>query len=177
MKKSLPSENIRACRDLIGTKIVAVRRQLFIGDFDLPDFEQNADGPVELTFDNGAVLTMFADTERLSLTVEFNRMPKLGEGYIPVDVSQNAFWRDRLNAPVLDLIIIQSANPSEQYPCEFAVQFSLQGGLNVAVEYLNEEELPDMVRVVEQCSDSSRYVLHALRSISDQSAAQSDRVL
>ncbi len=52
MQYKLPSKNIELLKSLIGQKIIKVSRQLFKNDMNCENYEQLADGSVELVFDN-----------------------------------------------------------------------------------------------------------------------------
>jgi len=126
-----------------------VRRQLYMSDAHLRDYEQNADGPTEVQFDDGSLLYFFAVTEINSIGVQDGKMPPYGESYELHDVSNNTFWRKRVGCPIQRIEILQSQYASLENPSEFAIEFSLTNGLRICFEYLDEEEFPDMVRVTE----------------------------
>lgn len=137
-------------KSILNSKIVRVRRQLYDGDFDVFDYEQNADGPVELDFDNGVTLYFAADTESFSVKVGVGAMPIYCESYKLLDLSNNDFWRLRVGKIVDGVSVLKGADSDSVYLFEFGVELLLAGGISVLVEYLDSSEFPDMIKVSEK---------------------------
>lgn len=145
----LPSKNITLLKLLTSKKITNVERQIYIGDNDLSDFEQNADGPIQLTLDGGMIVYFFAITELNSIGLSANLMPTYGDSYKTIDVTRNYFWRSRINKSILEIHILQSIYASKNNPSEFGVEFIFSDRSKVCFEYLDEEEHLDMIRVID----------------------------
>ena len=155
MDNTLPSQNSKLLKNLLGKKVVLVKRQLFKSDMDLADFEQNADGPVELTISDDSVLHFVADTEGFSIGVVPGEMPHYGDSYNLRNLSGNVFWGDRVDQEITQLTLFKSSDYSDDYPSEFGLEISFINGKKVLIEYKDEEDYPDMIRVVDHYSGRS----------------------
>jgi hypothetical protein len=71
MSNSLPSNQLDLLRSILGASIFSVMRQIFKSDFDLQDYQQNADGPIELKFDTVDSIYFDANAEGFSVGVKF----------------------------------------------------------------------------------------------------------
>lgn len=147
MNDTLPSQNLRLLRKLLGKRIISVKRQLFKSDMDLPDYEQNADGPVEFTISDNLAIHFVADTEALSVGVASGVMPLYGDSYELADVSNNSFWGERVGQETTQITILRSTDWSKDYPCEFGVEILFANGKKALIEYKDEEDYPDMIKV------------------------------
>ena len=150
MNSALPLQNIELLNSFLGKKISVVKRQLFKDDMDLDEYEQNADGPVELTFDDKTVVHFVAETETLSIGVIGGCMPRYGANYALTTISNNSFWCDRTEQKIVRIVVLKSCHWSEDYPSEFGIEIWFENGKKVLIEYLNEEDFPDMIKVAEQ---------------------------
>ena len=150
MGNTLPSQNLTLLKSLLGKEIVKVKRQLFDNDLDLEDYEQNADGPIEITTNDGLVMHFIADTERCSIGVVPGEMPRYGDSYSQRDVSTNSFWGDRIGKKISQVILCQHSDFSEYIPSEYGVEISLINGQLARFEYINEIDNPDTIRVTDQ---------------------------
>ena len=153
MDNTLPSQNSGLLKNLLGKKVVSIKRQLFQSDMDLADFEQNADGPVELTISDNSVIHFIADTEVFSIGVVPGEMPRYGDSYNLKDLSGNIFWVDRVGQEITQLMLFKSSDYSDDYPSEFGIEISFVNGKKVLIEYKDEEDYPDMIRVADHYSD------------------------
>lgn len=149
MSSTLPSKNIEVLKSLLSKKIISVKRQLFKDDMDLDEYQQNADGPIEFRFDDNTVVHFFANTEMFSVGVIAEAMPNYGDSYEYLDVSKNPFWSVRVNQEISKITFLKSSNWSEGYPSEFGIEILFGNGKKVLIEYLDEEEYPDMIKLAE----------------------------
>lgn len=150
MRETLPSQNIELLRSFLGKKIVSVKRQLFKDDMYLEEYEQNADGPIELSFNDGTVAHFVAKIETYSVGVLAGGMPRYGSSYAQFDVSNNIFWRDRVDQQIRQVAILRASDWSEDYPSEFGIDILFENGSTVLIECLDEQECPDMIKVAEK---------------------------
>ena len=149
MINTLPSKNLNLLRNLLKKTIVSVKRQLFKGDMDLTDYEQNADGPVEFIISDSSAIHFVADTERFSIGVVSGEMPVYGDSYKLADTSNNSFWNERIGQEIKKLTLFKSFDHSEDYPSEFGVEISFVNRKKVLIEYKDEDDYPDMIKVVD----------------------------
>ena len=96
MYKTIASQNLDILKPMIGAKITAVKRQLYKSDADLNDFQQNADGPIEIMLDDNRVVNFRALTKANSISLFEGKMPTYGESYVYMDVSHNLFWKSKI---------------------------------------------------------------------------------
>jgi len=150
MSDTIPSKNLMLLRKLLGERIISVKRQLYKGDRDLPDYQQNADGPIEFTISDGLAIHFVAGTEIFSVGVAFGEMPIYGDSYELVNVTNNSFWGERVGQEITQVAILKSIDRSEDYPCEFGIDISFSNGKRVLIEHKDEEEYPDMIKVAEK---------------------------
>ncbi|GEM_PF-5643018 len=144
----LPSDSIDILIRLTGLEIINVKRQLYKGDFDLPDYEQNADGPIQLIFSNNMVVHFVSMTESDSVGIFIGSMPAYGSSYMIRDLSENSFWMDRIGQKIEEIHILQSVFVSEYNPNEFGIELIFADKKTVCIEYLDDEDNPDMIRVI-----------------------------
>lgn len=149
MSNTLPSQNLNLLNAILSKRITSVKRQLFKGDMDLTDYEQNADGPVQFTIGDSPAIHFFADTETFSVGVASGEMPRYGDSYELTDVSNNSFWGSRIGQKITQVILLKYKGWSEDYPCEFGVEISFANGRKVLIEYKDEENYPDMIKVAD----------------------------
>ena len=133
-----PLESVNSLKTLVGDSVVAVKRQIFEGDLDQPDFLEAGDGITELTFASGSTVTFARLTEQMSVGVAFEKMPEQGSSYRLFDCKKSQFWVERLNKPILDVQIAKSGNADPDHPMEFAVILVLSNQLKIAI-YSAEE--------------------------------------
>lgn len=156
MYKELLSKNIHFLKSLIGKKIVLVRRQLFEDDLNLDDYEQSADGPIELTFNDKMVVHFEALTEPLSVGIVVGEMPKYGESYKPFDLTNNKFWKDKIDQSIIRLTLLKSLEWTKTYPCEFGIEIIFENGEKIFITYISEDEHQfDAIRVTDHYSKKS----------------------
>ena len=150
MQPTLPSKKIELFQSLINTQILSVRRHIFKSDRDLENFEQLADGTTEIKFNNNKIVCFVALAEANSVGVCEEKLQDPGSSYIILDLTANHFWQTRINQPIQKIEVIKSEYASENNPSEFAVEFQLKNGKCVCIEYLDEEEFPDTIRVIDK---------------------------
>lgn len=120
---------------------------------DLKNFEQMADGTTEIKFDNNKGVCFVAITEANSVGVIEETLQFTGSSYIIFNVTNNIFWKERVNQTISKIEILKSKYASDDNPSEFAVEFQFKNSKCVCIEYLNEEEFPDTIRVIEKYED------------------------
>ncbi|MBN1378585.1 MAG: hypothetical protein JXA04_05065 [Gammaproteobacteria bacterium] len=150
MSYSLASKKLEYLKSLLGKEIIVVRRQLLASDLEVLDSsscEQEADGPIELKFNDSNIASFVADTESMSIVLAEYKMQKWGDSYTTVDVSKNSFWSARLNKKIERIEILISNYTSEKYPSEFGLVFTLFGGVQFVIEYLSDSEHTDVIRL------------------------------
>lgn len=69
-------------------------------------------------------------------------MPRYGPSYELRTLTDNPFWRERIGQVVKE-IIVQTLGEGE----ESCVALRFDNAVTVYVEYVNEEEFPDMLRI------------------------------
>lgn len=155
-------------KSLLGKKIVAVKRQLFMPDIEYGLSKEAADGPIELTFEDDAKV-YFEDLATYQ-TVEMSggEMRKYGESYQPYNCSHTAFWEMRRNSPIRTIQILResvsiqilrgSISTENAGFLEPAVKFTLANGEVFYIEYVSNEKAMDTIRLAEQ-PESSDYQL------------------
>ncbi len=143
----LPSQNLNLLKSFIGKRIVSVQRQLFKDDLDLDDWEQSADGPIELTIEDDSSLHFFAKTEMFSMGLAAGKMPQYGDSYVLKNISNNSFWSNRVGQKIVKVKVLKASDSSEDYPSEFGLEILFSNGEKVLIEYLNDQEHLDMIRV------------------------------
>ena len=155
MNNTRPLQSLMLLKNLFGKEIISVKRQLFKGDMDLPDYEQNADGPIEFTTSDNLAIHFVADTEDYSVGIATGEMPLYGDSYELVDVSSNYFWSERVGQKITQVTLLKSTDCSNDYPCEFGIEISFANGKKVLIEYKDEEDNPDMIKVAESYTGRS----------------------
>ena len=153
-----PSYNAELLKLLLGKKIVSVKRQLFTDDKFEDDYEQDADGPIELTFDDKIVIHFIAETEITSVGIVSGSMPKYRDSYEMADVTGNSFWQERVGQEIKQISYLKAISGSESYPYEFGVELLFRNGKKVLFEYLDDEEHLDMIRVADQYRGEDPYI-------------------
>ncbi|MGB7519095.1 MAG: hypothetical protein WA896_05630 [Spirulinaceae cyanobacterium] len=150
MKPSLPSQKQKQIQDLVDDIVISVRRHIFVSDMDLNDFELMADGATEIKFNSGRVICFVAITEVNSVGIIEQKLPVPGESYTTLNLTNSDFWQERIDQNIKTIEIIKSQYASDHNPSEFAVEFKLENGKHFCIEYLDEEEFPDTIRVIEK---------------------------
>ncbi|MDP1696380.1 MAG: hypothetical protein Q8L45_01110 [Xanthomonadaceae bacterium] len=149
MNNTLPSQNMSIFTTLLGKRITSVKRQLFKHDMDLPGYEQNADGPIQFIINDGSIVHFIADTETFSIGIVSGEMPRFGSSYELRDVSNNSFWSGKVGQEIKQIALLKSKDWSKDYPCEFGIELSFSYGETALIEYLDEEDYPDMIKVAD----------------------------
>lgn len=154
MQYTLPSDNINLLKTLIGQKITKVSRQLLESDMKQENYEQMADGPTELVFSNDRVVSFFPLTEIFSVGVTNTEMHQYGDSYIYKDLTDNLFWKQRVGQAIMKVLILKSANATEKNPMEFGVEFEFENDTRACVEFIDEGEFPDTLRIIEKYEET-----------------------
>ncbi|ELS01074.1 hypothetical protein Xen7305DRAFT_00007750 [Xenococcus sp. PCC 7305] len=149
-KYTLPSTNIDLLKSLIGKKIVKVRRQIIKNEMRLENFEQEADGPVELTFDDDKVISFIDWTEPISVGVADGEMTIYGGGYFLMELTNNSFWQQRIGQKIVQVTILKILTPSPNFPGEFGIEIEFENNKKVSIEYIDDSECPDIIKVLEK---------------------------
>ncbi len=143
-----PSKSNALLAKLINKKIIKVRRQILKNDIKLyQNFEQNGDGPVEIQLQDGFLVHFIGYTERCSILLKQGPMPDYGKFYKNIDVSHTHFWQQRLNKSINNIIILEDTDSIDI--CEFGIEVYIDNASPFVIEYINEEEWPDMIRITE----------------------------
>ena len=151
MEYTLPSDNIDFFQSLIGQKIIEVSRRLLESDLYLKDYEQMADGATELVFDDGKVISFFSWTEIFSVGVVANeKIPRSGKYSIYKNLTNNSFWKQRVNQKITKVTIFKSIYATEDNALEFGIEFEFENESKVCIEYVDGKEISDTLRVIKQ---------------------------
>ncbi len=161
MKPTIPSQNTELLKSLLNKSIISIKRQIFESDMDLNNYEQVADGTTEFTFNNGTVVCFFAMTEINSVGVNDNLMQSYGNSCILLNLSNSLFWQRRINQEIETIEILQSTYASTDNPSEFGVELKFKNGTYVCIEYLNEGDSLDTIRILEKY-EGSQYIRRAI---------------
>ncbi len=154
MNQAIPSQNIELLKSLLGKRLISIKRQIFKGDMDLDNYEQIADGTTEFKFNDDQIVCFSAITEANSVGITNNVMQFCGDRYIILTLINNSFWEKRVNQEIEAIYILQSIYTSNENPSEFGVEFKLKNGASICIEYLDEEDFPDTIRVLEKYNGS-----------------------
>ena len=147
MRYTLPSDNVDFFKSLIGQKITNVSRRLLESDLYLENYEQMADGPTELVFSNGKIVSFFPWTEIFSIGITQARIKREGISSIYKDLTNNSFWRQRVDRAITKVIILKSTNATEKDPMEFAIEFEFEDNIKVCIECVDD---PDSLRIIKK---------------------------
>ncbi|MBW4650555.1 MAG: hypothetical protein KME06_17975 [Kastovskya adunca ATA6-11-RM4] len=150
MNPNLLSQKQKIFQDLVNTTVVSIRRHIFVSDMDLDNFEQMADGAIEIKFNSSKVICFVAITEANSVGVIERNLPIPGSSYIILKLTNNDFWQEKINQKIEKIEVLKSQYASNDNPSEFAVEFQLKNGKCFCIEYLDEKEFPDTIRVIEK---------------------------
>ncbi|ELS01075.1 hypothetical protein Xen7305DRAFT_00007760 [Xenococcus sp. PCC 7305] len=149
-KYTLPSTNIDLLKSLIGKKIVKVRRQIIKNEMNLDNFEQEADGPVELTFDDHKVISFIDWADPSSVGVADREMTIYGGEYLLMELTNNSFWQQRIEQKIVQVIILNDLGTSVDYPGEFGIEIEFENNKQVCIEYADDAVYSDVLRVSEK---------------------------
>jgi hypothetical protein len=146
MEYWLPSE-FKQLPTMIGDKIIKAKRQILISDKNIPYYEQNADGPIEIRLKSGLMFHIISHTEGNSILIKEGQMPKYEKYFEEVNVSENSFWKVRLNKTIKNIFILKSLYAEHDNPSEFGIELLFDDSNSLIIEYLDEEDWPDMMRI------------------------------
>jgi hypothetical protein len=150
MSNKLLSQNFDLASCFKNSCLIAIKRQICIHDLNIDDFEQMADGPIEFTLIDGKVINFFSIPEVDSVGIEEGCMNLYGDSYILQDLSNNEFWKSRTNQKIISATILQSKYFSPSNPSEFGLEFELENGKYFYIEYLNEDNFFETLRVLDK---------------------------
>lgn len=159
MNDHLLLQNLPLFKSLIGTQIISVSRYILKSDSHIDEFQQNGDGPVEIQFDNGTVIHFRAYTQGNSVTIFTGKMPLYGDSYMYMDVTHNSFWSSRIWQKITDVYIFQSEHFVPDFPLECVLEMFFANNTNACIEYIDNEEFFDALRVTSQF-DKSNLIRH-----------------
>ena len=150
MKYSFPSDARALLAGLRGRRIVMVRRQVLLSDYEelAPNIrEEESDGPTELAFDEGTIIHFIPDTEQMSVRVGEGAMPAWGEHFAWIEPAANDFWAERLARPVTGICVLVSDYSGPESRSELGLELQLEGGVQLFIEYLSDESYADALRI------------------------------
>ena len=152
MEYKYPTDVMRLLARVIGQNIVRVRRAALVSDYnDLPQNtrDEESDGETEFVFGNGDVLHLTSHTESMSVQIAGELLPEDNRYSKIVDVTQNSFWKERVERKVtgIDVLVSDSATNSNRQ--EFAIGFHFAGAPSCYVEYISDEDHVDQIRVID----------------------------
>lgn len=158
MKTICPSRNVTILRSMLGRTIIAVKRYLFEGDMYRENYQQSADGAVEISLDNGCSVHFVAEPETFSVGVMTGPMPRYGESYVLADVTDNSFWHSRVGQKIDWIRIHKAPSGTEECPEEFGLCFFLSNQESICIEYFDEQDYFDSIRVVAKHAERASVV-------------------
>ena len=135
---------------LAGRRIVKVRRQLFVDDYNFYDpqiRDQEADGPTEITTDDGLVFSVVGNTEEMAIEVVEGPMTEVGPSFANQEVSSNQFWSSRIDKTIVAVDVLQSIHEAPNVQAAFGIEVFLNRADSFVIEYLSDEEHVDQTRV------------------------------
>ncbi len=122
----------KTLKDVLGSSITKVRRSIFESDYDLENFELEADGITEITFGpNGSTFCFTPYTENCSVTIKASNLPDSSNKYWSTDVELLSFWQNRLNIEIVEVLLY-----FDQDDNVVAIEFMLSNELIVSVQYI-----------------------------------------
>ena len=77
-------------------------------------------------------------------------MPQYGDNHIYKDLTNNSFWKQRVNQKVVKVLILKAVNTTEKNPIEYGVEFEFENNTRACIEFIDEVEYPDTLRVIGQ---------------------------
>ncbi len=163
MYDHIPSQKLKLLKSLIGRKIVFVSRYILKSDFYLDDFQQNADGSVEIKLDTGTVIHFRAFTTGASVAVFEGKAPLYGDSYVYMNVSHNSFWSSRIGQKIASINILQVESFDKYYPAECVLEIIFENKTTACMEYIDNEDFFDALRVTSEF-DESNLIRHQVLS-------------
>ena len=159
----LPSKKVKLRKSLIGHKMNKVTRQILKDDMTQENYEQVSDGPVEFVIDNSTVVSFSPLTEAFSVCVANDKMPQYGDSYLYKNVTDNSFWKHRVDRTIKEVAILKSVYATKENPMEFGIAFKFENGTDVCIQFIDTEDFPDTLRVIET-SEASEYTEKSFRN-------------
>lgn len=154
MKPKFLSQQKQYLKSWIGQEVIGVKRQIFINDKDLENFEQMADGPIEVLLSDSRLFHFVSMVTPMSIGMATGEMPKYGDSHESIDPSLNSFWESRLRKTIQSVRILKSKTASTHCPYEFGLKLGLQDGPDICFEFIDEKDWPETLRIVEKISGS-----------------------
>ena len=143
----IPTDYAAHLKGILGNRLLSVVRWLYQEDRDRQDFDESADGPTSLFFESGLVLHVEPAPELESLKLSGGDTRDYSGSYHRTDVSKNSFWSQRIGQRVSQIEVFRSKYSSPTFPAEFGLQLTFENDLTVALEYINDEDWPDTLRI------------------------------
>ena len=148
MSYLLPSESTNFLTSVIGTKITEVVRDLLLEEYEFlpPNLrDEECDGLILITLNDNRSFILIPDVARLSINIGVGCKLKYGSGYVEKNVTNNNFWKDRVNQKINEINILKSLYASEEYASEFGLEFILSNKKKIIFEYIDDE---DYLRII-----------------------------
>ncbi|WP_144408941.1 hypothetical protein [Chromobacterium vaccinii] len=150
---------------LVGKSIVGVERQILQADIDMQDADCLADGPTQITFSDGQILSVYGDTESQGVVANFEEMHIFGPSYIKI-IPSGGFWKDRLGVSICDFALWYFMEANSIVSVNFGIEFVFENGLSMIFEYVDNESVSDSIQVVPMVDLSARVERVSLKTIS-----------
>ncbi|WP_158300655.1 hypothetical protein [Chromobacterium sp. ATCC 53434] len=132
---------------LTGKSIVEVERQILQADIDMEDADCLADGPTQIIFSDGQILSIYGDTESQGVIAAFEEMKIFGPSYEKI-IPNSSFWKDRLGVSISDLALWYFVGNGSEGGVNFGIEFVFANGLSMIFEYVDNGFVCDSVQVV-----------------------------
>lgn len=155
-RKEKPYMDTRVLEGILGKRLISARRQLYKDDFFMENYEQEADGPVELAFSDGGCVHFVIRDSWMSVGAVDGPMPKYGEGYQFSDVSNNAYWNKRVRSVVARVDVFSSKIRSRHFPCE-SVKITFDNMLHTNIVYNDMENNQTDAMIIADYEHESMY--------------------
>lgn len=143
----VPTSNTDLLKNLLGQRIVSVKRQLFIPDLEFGISEEAADGPIELEFNNGFLVHFEALTEQESVGIGRGKMSQYGENYRLKDLSRSSFWQPKMGVLISRIQVLQYRMVGCDNHGQFAIKIEFENNDSLYIEYVSDEDTLDTIRL------------------------------
>lgn len=161
MKDNWILKNFELLADLKARKIYKVRRQLFLDDAQLNNYEQVADGPIEFSLSGGLVVHFVANTERMSLGIVKGEMPIYGDSYDLRDITCNQYWAHRANTEIGAISLNYIPGERVVDDIYFGIELEFVNNKKTFIQYKSDDEFLDAIFIDENFIVSSG--MHKIR--------------
>jgi hypothetical protein len=143
-------------RSLIGRALVGARRQVFLSDYLSLSEEvrdQESDGSLELNVDDGRVVTFLPETNMATIILSDTEEGFGGSSYTCIDPSTNAFWRQRLGKPIVEIILLYDDGSELELDLPVGLAFVFDDAL-FTIEYISNKTHCDQMIILPFIEDS-----------------------